>query len=740
MHSRRTPQWRLVAVFAGLMLAAWSVRISQAQPPLPQSLLPAPGGSSTAGTPAAGPGSAAPPPLAATGSRASERPAQGPAPSAYDGDAAAQSEPIVRVHGRRMRVQIVERFARIFQLGGKILRVDGFDPEILGITTIERRPDQVRAHAVRPGVTTVILVDEYGSSHEVEVFVTGDVRHLQAYIDRFFPRASVRAVAVRDSVVLRGYVTQPEHITELVEIAEQFYPRVLNQMKVGGVQQVKLKVRVMEVQRSKIRQLGFNFLYTNRNSWLGSTPGQLAPVSSLTAALPDAGGSGAITPPVLGVLGAALGDPTATFGVITPDNMFQGFLEALKTEGLLKILAEPELTTTNGRPATLLNGGEFPILVPQSLGTVSIEWREFGVRLEAVPIILGGGRLRLEVQPEVSERDFANAVDIDGTRVPGLTTRRVNTQVEMKFGQTLMIAGLISRRETADAKKIPVLGELPLVGAAFRRVQYDEVETELVVMVTPELVAPLNNGQVPEGGPGRFSTTPTDRELYRDGFLEVPRYGDECEDCGPAGGSAGRGMPTPVPAYPVSPQSGLIGPGGRMLPAPRAGEYPGGQPVPARDQIPGPPPAPVGPGGPRDAQAPGAAGGPPASGTKASGSKREQDPFQTGNTPSTQPIAGQRWPKSRSRFMQPGRDRFGGPSPFGQSPFRLIRNERQETAPPRTVTGTAQGLAPAGQQVRSSGGPVEEDPQLIEPAPGLIGPAPSGNTRSASSTGQTGFR
>ena len=151
--------------------------------------------------------------------------------------------------------------------------------------------------------------------------------------------------------------------------------------------------------------------------------------------------------------------------------------------------------------------------------------------MEVVPVILGNGRLRLQVQPEVSERDFANSVTIAGQIIPGLTTRRVNTEVEMKFGQTLMIAGLISSRQTADTNKVPFLGELPWLGAAFSRKNYTESETELVILVTPELVAPLEADQVPQGGPGFFTDSPTDRELFWGGLIEVPKYGDECEGC-----------------------------------------------------------------------------------------------------------------------------------------------------------------------------------------------------------------
>ncbi len=480
----------------------------------------------------------------------------------------AATDPIFRVSLKRTRTRIVERFSKIVELEPRIRRVDGFDPEILSVTGVQGKPNQIRVHALAPGVTSLVLTDEDGETYNVEVFVTGDVRHLQAYLERMFPHATVEAVEVRDSVVLRGWVTQPSNITKMVEIAEQFYPRVLNQMEVGGVQQVQLRVRVMEVQRSKLRAFGINFLYGNRNGYLASLPGNVVSVQGIANLSPLGGGAGGGAASSL--IPGGFADATFLGGVIDDNNLFQAFVEALKTESLLKILAEPELVTTNGRPANMLAGGEFPILVPQSLGTTTIEWREFGVRLEAVPHILGRGRVRLELQPEVSERDFTNAVVIQGTTVPGLTTRRANTQVEMKFGQTFVVAGLISNRENATTQKVPFLGELPWIGAAFRRVSYEDAETELVILVTPELVGPLEADQIPPGGPGQFTDEPTDRELFRDGMIEVPRYGDECEDClpvpfGPAGSSYG---PTPDPRF----APGAAPVRGQMLPPPTEGD------------------------------------------------------------------------------------------------------------------------------------------------------------------------
>jgi Flp pilus assembly secretin CpaC len=329
------------------------------------------------------------------------------------GDAVAQNsapttttnEPLVHIKAERSSLTITERFSKVVQFENRILRVDGFDPETLTVTALS--PTQLRLQALAPGVTTLVVTDQNDKIFTVEIFVSGDVRHLQAYIDRFFPKASVQAIAIRDAVVLRGWVTKPAHITELVEIAEQFYPKTLNQMKVGGVQQVLLKVKIIEAQRTKIRRFGMNWAFRNNNSFVASTPGMLTPLAGLTTPFGMA--------PTIGFDATSFGDPSITFGITGTDEAFNGFIEALKQESLLKILAEPEIVIMNGRPATLLAGGEFPIIVPAGLGTATIEWREFGTRLEAVAIVLDNDTVRLELQAEVSDRDFANAVSLDGT-------------------------------------------------------------------------------------------------------------------------------------------------------------------------------------------------------------------------------------------------------------------------------------------------------------------------------------
>ena len=438
-------------------------------------------------------------------------------------------EPVVIVTARETKVDIVERLSKAIETEKRILRVDGFDPEIIDVQALA--PNRIRVQAILQGVTNVVLTDEDGQTWQLNVFVQGDARHLQAILNARFPESSVEAYKVQDAVALTGWVSRPNDITQIVELAEQFYPRVLNHMQVGGVQQVKMKVKIIEVQRSKLRRMGFDFLTAGQSGFVSNSPANLFETDSLSLT-PGLGAA-------VELAGGGLPGSTA-FGFVTDHDALFGFLDALREEELLKILAEPALVTTNGRPARGHSGGEFPILTPQAFGTTSIEFKDFGVSMEAVPIILGGGRVRLEIMPTVTEIDVANSVTLGGNNVPALITREVNTQVEMRFGQTLMLAGLISSRDTASTAKIPFLGELPWAGALFRRTRHENAETELVVTVTPELVAPLDPSLVPAGGPGRMTTWPSDRELFLDGYIEVPRYGDECHG---HGGTLGGGAP-----------------------------------------------------------------------------------------------------------------------------------------------------------------------------------------------------
>ncbi len=447
-------------------------------------------------------------------------------------------------------LSLIELDSKVIALQNRIKVVDGFDQNIINVTAID--PHQLRLHAESPGVTTINLTDEFGNVYQVEVFVEGDIRELQAYLQRLFPGSAIEAVKLRDSIVLRGWVTEPDQIPQVIAVATQFTPQVHNQLRVAGENLVQLNVKVMEVQRSKLQELGFNWFLVSQQSYVASTPGSLVPISNVT--LPFGG------PPAVTVNTKSLANPSLQFAITGASDIFSGYVEALQRKSLLKILAEPKLVTTSGRPASLLSGGEFPILVPQGLGTATINWKQFGVSMEAVPIVLGNGRLRLDISPEVSERDFSNAVEVNGFLVPGLTTRRVNTQVEMRFGDTLMIGGLIANRKTATKSEVPILGELPGIGPFFRRESYDYGETELLVLVTPHLASPMAPHQLPPGGPGMNSADPTPHEFYYDGYLEVDQVGYYCDPqqqglVTPAQGTAPAASPamSPQSAPPVAP-------------------------------------------------------------------------------------------------------------------------------------------------------------------------------------------
>jgi pilus assembly protein CpaC len=511
------------------------------------------------------------------GLRPGSLPAQGPPPAALTGE-------VTSIMAPRTTVEIAERFTKVLEFPARVARIDGFDPTVLSVTPLSQT--QVRLQALDQGVTTLVATDEHSQIYTIEVFVSGDSRLLQAVLKRHFPNTAVHVTKLRNTILLRGWVAEPHQISEIVDIARQYAPEILNQMKVAGPQDVQLRVKILEAQRSAIRRFGINFVATGNNATVISTPGPISPLSTL--ALPFGG------PPAATLADSGLSNASLALGIATDNFVFEGLIQALKEEGLLKISAEPVLVTRSGEAARLVNGGEFPIPVPQSLGTVTIEWREFGVSLESLPIVLGPTTLKQQIRAEVSERDFTTAVTLNGTTVPGLTKRTVETQTVMEFGQTLVIGGLIATRYTAETDKLPFFGELPgIVGAAFRRTRYDMAETELVVMITPEFVAPVCPEQMPPGGPGKFTAIPTDRELYCDGVIEVPNYGDPCQsgNCPyPMNGGAMMTPGAPMPMMTLPPPAPAAP--GLKTPAP----VPDGHSEPALitppSTLPAPPPPP----------------------------------------------------------------------------------------------------------------------------------------------------
>jgi pilus assembly protein CpaC len=410
-----------------------------------------------------------------------------------------------RVESASERIEITVASSRILKLGAKIPRAQVGNPDILRLTPLSETEIQIFAQAT--GVTTVNLWDDKDNVYSIDVMVYPDARLLARVLKDQFPNSSLTVRPLSTSVIIAGYVDRADYVSRIMKIAEDYYPKVINNIKVGGVQQVLLDVKIMEVSRTKLRRLGVDWSYVNGDNFIVSSVSQLIDAAAAST----------------GTAAGATG--TMQFGLVNGNSSFFGVIDALRQNQLVKILAEPKLVAISGRPAYFRSGGELPILVPQSLGTVSVEYKQYGTQVDFVPIVLGENRIRLEVRPRVSELDEARGVSFNGNTIPGFRVREVDTAVEMDAGQTLALAGLVQTKIDTVNRGVPYLSDIPFFGVPFRRVEDTNNEVELLIMVRPQLIDALNPDQVPQTGPGLNSGALCDRELYCDGYMEVPNCG-----------------------------------------------------------------------------------------------------------------------------------------------------------------------------------------------------------------------
>jgi pilus assembly protein CpaC len=436
----------------------------------------------------------------------------------------AQPQVVRNITQASERLELTVNTSRILTLDKRIPRMVVNNPELVTVTPISA--NQVQVAARKPGVTQVNLWDEDDKVYTVDVVIYGDVRELELALQRIFPDSSVKVVRLTNSLVLEGFVERPESVGPILRLAEDYAPKIVNNITVGGVQQVLLKVKVMEVSRTKLRNLGFDFAVGSAGGggFVSSISGMIQSFS------PDA-----IPASVTGTPG------TAAFRITNGNNEFWGFLQALQENKLGKIIADPTITTVSGRPARFNVGGQIPVPVPQGGGaggatTITIQWKDYGTTIDFLPIVLGNGNIRLEVRPEVSDLDYTNAIGLPGLPagskpVPAMKTRRVDTGVELKAGQTLALAGLVQTKVDAFERGIPYVSDVPYLGALFRKVQEEVNEVELLILVTPEFVDGMEPHEVPPCGPGMETVSPNNCQLYFGGLLEVPA----CGPCAPNG-------------------------------------------------------------------------------------------------------------------------------------------------------------------------------------------------------------
>jgi pilus assembly protein CpaC len=417
---------------------------------------------------------------------------------------------IHHVNTSHSRVDMVVNTSRHLVMDDKkILQAQVNNPEIIEFTPLSANKIQISAK--KPGVTQVNLWDQDNKIHTVDVVVFADAQELTLLLKTQFPKAALRVIPLANSVLITGYVDDPDEITRITEIAQDYHPKVINQVRVGGVQQVLLYVRVMEVSRTDLRRLGLDFsVFGGNGNLLQSGISGLMQANDVQELV--------ISPTT-----------TMAMTVVNGSSSLNGVLNCLRQNDLLKIVAEPNLVCVSGRPAFFNVGGEFPIMVPQSLGTISIQYKKFGTQLDFVPIVLGNNRIRLEVRPRVSEIDPTRSITIQGTTVPGLRVRETETGVEMRAGETLAIAGLVQQRVEGRKRGLPWLGDMPGIGVLFRSIHEEVQEIETLIMVTPQFVEAMECHEVPPGGPGLDTMSPTHCQLWCEGKFETPcgRFGTD---------------------------------------------------------------------------------------------------------------------------------------------------------------------------------------------------------------------
>jgi pilus assembly protein CpaC len=354
------------------------------------------------------------------------------------------------------------------------------------------------------GTTSLTLYDGNNRMISVvDVAVGPDVVSLRRQLEQLIPGEKVGANISNDAIVLTGVVSNAPAVDRAVQLARTYAgDNVVNMMSVGGTQQVMLEVRFSEMNRQVGKQMGLNSAFLSRNGRFQGGFGNNAPS---TALLTNTNGSPAIN---LGGILESFGIVAGSFSIGNLDIF--GALDALERKGVVKTLAEPTLIALSGEKASFLAGGEFPVPVAQSNGSdggngnggITVEFKPFGVSLAFTPTVLADGVINLVVEPEVSSIDPSASISVNGLIIPGLQTRRANTTLELRDGQSFAIAGLIRKDFQDTVRQFPILGSIPIIGSLFRSTSFQKQETELVIIVTPRLVQPMKADMV---------SLPTDR-------------------------------------------------------------------------------------------------------------------------------------------------------------------------------------------------------------------------------------
>ena len=375
--------------------------------------------------------------------------------------------------------------SRVINFDRSIGRFSISNPEVAEAVMVS--PNQVLVNGKTFGQVNFIAWEKSDQKFIVfDVFVRANLSLIDSQIRALFPRDDIRLSQANGSVVLSGTVAEPQSAQQADAVVQAAGFKTVNMLQspVTNITQVQLSIRVAEVSRNKLKDLGSSWVTTGQTSGFasGGGPATLGTSDSPSELLTQFAGS-AVN---LFLFNQSLGTGA--------------FIKALKTTGALRALAEPNLIAMNGQTASFLAGGEFPIPVVQGSSgnsAVSIQFKEYGVRLTFKPTIIDEDHIRLELEPEVSTIDFANGVRFNGFVIPALRTRRAKTGVELRDGQSFALAGLLDNNETESISKIPGLGDIPILGNLFKSKSFQRQESELMFIVTADLVKPVNRDDLP---------------------------------------------------------------------------------------------------------------------------------------------------------------------------------------------------------------------------------------------------
>jgi pilus assembly protein CpaC len=374
----------------------------------------------------------------------------------------------------------------------EIARISISNPDIADAVAVSTK--EVLLNAKAPGITTLVIWSKNGERNFFTLNVSANLQQIQQQIQNTFPGEDIRVLVSANAVSLVGRVSTPAVAEKAAAMVTTLGRTVVNNLSVAPApseKQIILKVRFAEIQRSAQQQLGANLLSTGAlNTPGGISTQQFGPARVDTLA---------------GTIGGAVTGTATTFTLndvlnifaFRPDLNLGVLIKALEANNLIQTLAEPNLVATSGKEATFLAGGEFPFPVIQggaNAGAVTIQFREFGIKLMFLPVVTATNSIRMHVRPEVSALDFANALTISGFTIPALSTRRVETDVELQPGQSFVIAGLLDRSVTENLSRIPGLASIPLLGNIFKSRNVLKNNSELLVLVTPEFPEAIEAG------------------------------------------------------------------------------------------------------------------------------------------------------------------------------------------------------------------------------------------------------